>query len=246
MDTPSGFLNPQDSAKLTSVLQQLTDFIARYETIEQQLEGREEALQALLLKNESDIQSYLARIREMLDQYESVMSETGAARFRVNAETILKEGEAHLEQIKQVSTAIIENIKTESAALSEVAKNAGRHFQETLKELHPEILKENAEKSYFLLEEMGTEVVKRVTKTFRGFFLKNLFSVGVVTLFVVAFFGQYINGEWPWDTHARVIQEREVGNDLLEQWATMDPTVKKYLQEQVFTHAQILEHEKSI
>src|SRR3990167_4126429 len=130
MDTPSEFINPQDSARLHSVLQQLTEFIARYETIEQRLEVREEELQAVLVRNETDIQDYLVRIKEMLEQYESVMSETGAARFRINSETLLGEAEAHLQQLKDVSREIIANIKKEGVELNEQAKNAGRYFRD--------------------------------------------------------------------------------------------------------------------
>lgn len=102
-----------------------------------------------------------------------------------------------------------------------------------------EQLKITAGKSYDLLERMSLEVINRVNKTVRHFFLRNAAVTFVMTLVVVLFFGQYINGEWPWETHARVVQERTIGHDILAEWPGMDDNVKTYLQHKVFTNAVI-------
>lgn len=90
-------------------------------------------------------------------------------------------------------------------------------------------LKATAAKSYELIENVSLEVLARIKRALRYFYLRNVLLVIVVTLMMVLFFGQYINGEWPWETHQRVVQEREIGHAIITEWPNMDEQVKTYL-----------------
>lgn len=236
MDIPSDPLNPETNAKLRNILQQLTDFIAHYETIEERLEIRARGLETLMLESDKKIQAHLSQIQEILSYYETVMSETGAARFRLNAENILKEGQAHIQKLQEVGQGIVVKIDHEADEFNENVRKMGAQFHETLEKLDLESIKTTAEHSYNLLEEMSLEVVKKVNKTFRGFFWKNLVAVGLMALMIVMLLGQYINDEWPWESHQRILQERAYGADIVAAWNTMDDNVKKYLQDHVFNN----------
>lgn len=234
MDTPSDFLDPRDSARLQKVLQQLTDFIASYETIEQKLEIREQGLEALLTECEQNIRNSMGKIQDVLAHYESVMSETGAARFRVTAEKLLKEGQEHQTRLQTLTQKAIENIQQENEKVSVSVRAATQHFKDALDAVNLLEFKETARQAYSLIEELGREVIQRVNKMTRGFLVKNLLSMAVIAIIIVVFTTQYITNEWPWESHQRATHERELGNDILENWGTMDDSVKKYLQTQVF------------
>ncbi|MBI5447563.1 MAG: hypothetical protein HY939_02395 [Gammaproteobacteria bacterium] len=232
MDT---FSSSPEGERFRSLLQQLTDFAVRYEDLEKQLEARSGEVETLLLESGKNIASYLEQIQKILKDYEGMMSETGAARFRLNAEKILKDGQEHQLQLQSLSQKLIEKMNQSTESFNEQAHTAVQHFSEELEGIDLRQFKETAQQAYTLLEDMSKEVISRVQKATRGFLIKNLLGMGAIAIIIVVFLGQYTTNEWPWDAHQRATQERAIGNDILEDWGTMDEGVKRYLIEHVFS-----------
>lgn len=234
MDTPSEPLNSDNSAKIQHVLKQLTDFIAKYEVIEKKLETRSRGLETLLFESDKSIQEKLGSIKETLSSYESVMSAGGAEQFRASAEEALQQGQEHLEALQETGKTLVEKLEKEIENYRAGVRSMNQQFTETLEKLNLAEIKDTAEKSYILLEDMSLEVIAKVHKSFRGFFLKNLVAVTLTAIMIVLVVGQYMNDEWPWETHQRVAQERVYGEAIMDNWGAMDENVKLYLQDHVF------------
>ena len=235
MDASSQFLSPESSRKLQGVLQQLTDFIARYEVIEKNLESRGEELELFLTNSETRIKETVESIKDALQHYEEVMSEMGAARFRINVENLLQQGEGHLQSLQTLGSKLIKEIEVESTEFNKNVQKMSQHFHEILNEIDLEEVKDTAEHIYHLLEELSVEAMKKINKTFQGFFWKNMVIIIFSFIVAVVLMGEYFNSEWPWESHSRASEERWVGGDILQSWNTMDPAVRKDLQDNVFT-----------
>jgi polyhydroxyalkanoate synthesis regulator phasin len=152
------------------------------------------------------------------------MTEAGAARWRIAAEKAFNEGKIHLETAQEISSEMIATLKQGSEQLEQAATKAITHLSEASSSFRTSQFKNAAANACDMIRNMASNQITKLAELIKWFHWKNLAMAIAVSLFITFLAGLYLNGEWPWDIHARVIKERNAGQMLLAAWPKLTPS----------------------
>jgi hypothetical protein len=232
---PLDFRAEDPSEQLKMLTHRMSEFIALYEMAETKIRDREKKLKAQLTEQERSLEAQLTRINQSIEEITSVMTEVGVARWRVSAETAMREGEAHLqalqnsiETFRQLSDETCQRLDQATAFTVKGVADAVSSFRAT-------DFRQLTEDSCSRVERTTITAVKNIARVTRWFYWKKLLLVFCFSLLVAMIFGMYVNGEWPWQTHNQVMQQRLFGTAVLNNWNQLSPADQQLILSKVQT-----------
>lgn len=200
------------------LLHEMADFTALYETVEDKLISREAALEEKIIANEVLLAEQLAKIQEVFAEFQAIMTEAGAARWRLAAENAQREGAAHLQSLQEVSNSIVQTVKEGCEQLGQTTTQTIAGITQATQSLPIEGFKQTVSQGCDRINTTATSAIEKISELIRYFHWKNLAIVFAVTLFVIFLTGLYDNDEWPWEIHAQAVKERVAGKVLIAAW----------------------------
>lgn len=208
---------------MQSLMREMANFVAMYETIDEKLIAREIALESKIISSEQLLLSQLNYVKNAFNDFHSIMTEAGAARWRIAAENALRDGTQHLHNLQETTSEISQTLRDGSEQFGIVANQTVKGLTDAASTFHADRFKEAASIGCVQIKEFSVSQIKRITKLVSYFHLKNVFLSLGLTLFVIFLTGLYINDEWPWESHQQVAKEREAGKTLLAAWSYLSP-----------------------
>lgn len=209
----------KDNARqMRSLLREMADFIALYETLEEKLKAREKSLEEKLIASEIRLNQQLINIKNALKDFEEIMTEAGAARWRLMAEKALKEGNTYMEALQNTSTEVAHAIKAGCAELEQTASQTIASVAKAARSLPVEDFKRIAIEGSQQIKNSTIFAMKNIAKLTQWFHWKNLSMAFGMTILIIFITNLYVNDEWPWETHSFVAKERKAGHALLNAW----------------------------
>jgi hypothetical protein len=205
------------------LLHQIADFTALYETLEDKIISRENALEEKLATNETLLAEQLHHISAAFAEFQTIMTEAGAARWRIAAENAQREGKAHLQTLQQVSTNLVQTVKEGCEQLSQTTSQTIAGIAQATQTLPIKDFTQTIEQGCEQLKTTATSSIEKLAGLIRWFHWRNMAMALAVTLFVIFLAGLYENDEWPWQTHAQVVKERSAGQALVAAWPHLTP-----------------------
>lgn len=206
------------------LLCEMADFIALYETIDEKLKARELALEEKLSMSEKLLAEQLANIRTSLLDFQAIMTESGAARWRVAADQALRDGSNHLKTLQDTSLEITQTIKEGCNQLEKVTNKTVNGLAKAANSFQSEGFKEVALQGCDKVRETTFGSIKRIARLIKSFYAKSIVTSLIITLFIIFMTGLYMNDEWPWEIHQTASKERSAGQTLLAAWSHLTPT----------------------
>lgn len=216
-------MSGNSAEQMRSLLRQMADFIALYETIEEKLVAREIALEGKLIAGEKLLAEQLAKIKESFVSFQAIMTDAGAARWRIAAENALKEGGQHIRELQETSVQINQALKQGCDAFEKAATDTIAGIAEAGNSFQALGFKEAVAKGCEQVKETSSIGIKRLSKFLKSFHLKSIVLSLTLTMFAVFLTGLYINNEWPWEIHMQASKERHAGQTLLAAWPHLTP-----------------------
>lgn len=210
--------NANDQIQMRTILREMADFIALYETIEEKLVAREAALEEKLLMGEKLIAEQLAKIKTSFTSFQAIMSDSGAARWRIAAESALREGAEHIKVLQDSSFEVSQAFKEGYDRLEKITNTAVKNITDATNTFRAADFKEAAIEGSGQIKEISNTGIKRITKLIQTFHFKSFVASLFLTVFVVFLTGLYMNNEWPWEIHRQAAKERNAGQTLLAAW----------------------------
>lgn len=204
--------------QMRRVFREMADFIALYETIDEKLTAREIALENKIATSEKALLEQLGQIKAVFKDFQSIMTEAGAARWRIAAENALNEGKQHLDNLTALGTNIAESIKTGCENLNQITSQSVTKINLATCTFRAEEFKNSAYQGTELIKNASIGQINRVVDLVKWFHWKNLTMAFVLSLFVVFISGLYVGDEWPWELHSQAVKERTAGKTLLNAW----------------------------
>jgi len=199
--------------EVKQLMQEMANFVAMYEVFEEKLIAREMVIAEKLHASGTAFAQQLASVNELLNNFQEVMSETGAARWRLAAETAAKDGRTHINELQQASTKI-------AAALQEGCER----FQQTAQQTSHELVTAATQATPMgEFKQTIHTIIERIAELIRWFHWKNFAMILALTLLVVLLTGLYDNDEWPWELHNKAVKERTAGKALIAAWPHLTP-----------------------
>lgn len=219
-------LDEMDVAKLRQVLNRMADFIALFETTEEKMRDREQTLQNNMTSCERFVNSQLEKVQTVIRDFQSIMTETGAARWRVAAEGALKEGKDHLKEIQKVTNEFLGQTRDTCERLDRATSYTVKSISQAVSTFDPEEIRQLTNESTAQIKQSCNSTLQRVTNIIRWFHWKNLGMVLTMTLIVTMVTGLYLNDEWPWETHYQVKQQRTLAKAVTVAWPELTASDK--------------------
>lgn len=219
----SDHANLSPSEQMHLLLREIADFVALYETLEEKLIAREIALETKLITGEKLLAEQLAKIKTCFTSFQSIMTDAGAARWRIAAETAVREGSDHLRSLKDASFDLSRTFKEGCEQIERTATAAIRGIEESANSFQINDLKESAVRGCEQIKETSRLGIKRISKLIKSFHAKSLMMCIALTIFVIFLTGLYVNDEWPWEIHQQAAKERSAGRTLLAAWSSLTP-----------------------
>lgn len=212
--------------QMRGLMRDMADFVALYETVDSKLTARENTIEEKLISAEKMLVNQLARIKATLADFQEIMTEAGAARWRIAAENALKEGESHLHALRESSIEVGLTLKESCEGFQQAANHAALQITEATNSFQMVGFKEIVMKGCGQIKDISLLNIKRISRLIRSFHWKNVALSLVVTLLVVFLTGLYLDDEWPWELHQQAAKERSAGQTLIAAWSHL-PVVEQ-------------------
>ena len=235
---PSSKVNTSDAERLRNITRHAAEFIVNFEIAERKMDEWEQRL----YQQEERVQQQLAAIQDAADDLRSIMTEAGAARWRIAAEQALNLGEGHLQTLRELSEEQVKMQRDRNEHFMRLAKKtferldraseyAIKNIKETIDTFNPTEMKQVAEKQREIIESTSSHAISSIHKLHQWFHWKSLAFAAIITLFSSICFGLYVQDELPWESHQQVTLERNAGKALMSVWPHLaDATKEQILQ----------------
>lgn len=230
-------ITSQEIEKLKQLLQKNGSFIAQFEIGQEKILRLQQQMNQYSANQQQQIEDQLNAVKQHTDALHELMTETGAARFRLVAEHNLQIGEQHLQQISHLCLKQQKQFEQQQKKLDELAEQhlneikqlelrVAQRIQNFLEQLNITEMRELADNARNSIENYAIDSVQQSKKLLRKFHWKNfLLILSLVVLNTLAM-GLYISDEMPWEIHQHAVQERKAGQTLLNAWPTLEDETK--------------------
>jgi hypothetical protein len=217
----------------TAVERQIAELIASYEIAMDRLAVREKALDAHIQSSEAFINDQLEKINHLMSDLREIMTEAGAARWRLSAQEALKLGDTQLQSLQKLSDETRTMVKESCARFERTSVSSVKNVNEAVNSFNVEEFKEFVDGSYEKVKSASRTAVEKVADILRWFQWKNLLLALGLGLVVAVVIGLYIDDEWPWEIHQKVVDQRKAGQALMNAWPHISKSDQQLLQSKI-------------
>ena len=223
-------LQEDDFIKLKELLQYTSEFIAYFELADTKMMQWRQDIEQHSQAQQQLVQQQLKNLNHELKSIIEVLTQVGIERLRQKIEQALKQGETHLNELQKTGKAIVTEIKEQLHIMQttneEHLKLVNQHTEQSLMHIDKYLanydinhLRRAASESHLQVEKVSGDAIKKSTKLLKLFQWRAL-ALAVTTTVVSAFtVGLYISNELPWESHQKVVNEREAGKALMRAWS---------------------------
>ena len=206
------------NTKLDRLLARLGEFLALFEEAESKLEDRERQLQVQIEHYEQRLQQSLETIQGSLAECERVMTETGVARWRLAAEQAVSQGEAQVQALQSINEEFRVLSHQSCDRLEQASHYAVKSMGDIVTSFRQADFKSVADGCCDRIEKLTNKSITKINELMRWVYWKKIFLVFAFSSLVAVITGLYINDEWPWEDHAEVMHERDLGQAASHAW----------------------------
>lgn len=228
----------QAEQELKQLSKRAATFIAQFEVAQEKVEHWQQTISDIISEQNNRLQSQLVSIEQQSTALSEMMTDTGAARFRVAAEKSLQQGREHINAIDSLFQGQQKNFEIQQKKLDntvsthmqemEKAENrVSRKIQNFLAQLNVEEMRELADTSRIAIEKTSADAILQSSRQLRWFNWKHFAFVITAIAFNTLVLTMYLNDEMPWETHQHASQERVAGKALMHAWPSLPEASKQ-------------------
>lgn len=214
-------------AQIRKINDKVADFITLQENSMMQIQEQEAQRRHELQSQRLHFDEQIKRIREMMEEFECTTKSLGVARFKAAALEILGKGDEHLKQLRSESEALITFSQESTERLEKLSKDVEHRLSRTVRSLRLDYFKKLINDGCERAEYVSTIAVERVSQVVKWFHWEKLGIAILISMIVSIIIGLFLNDEWPWETHHRVLIERDAGRLLLHAWPHLSKSEQK-------------------
>ena len=222
-------LSEEDFIKLKELLQYTSEFIAYFELADtKMLEWRQDIEQHSKTQHQL-IQQQLQNLHHELTPLIDSLTQVGIERLRQQLEQALKKGETHVSELEKTGKIMLGQIKEQHHILNTTLEKhlefLNQHTEQSLIRIDKYLanydvhhFRRAASESHLQVEKVSGDAIKKSTRLLK-LFQWRAFGFAITTTILTTFVvGLYVSNELPWETHQKVMNEREAGKVLLRAW----------------------------
>lgn len=217
----------KDSVKLQKMLSKIAKTLAFLEQAEEKLQAREEAIQRheeliteKLSESEKQVNKILSAITTFQEDLEENLNELGVARFKL----VLKQGEEHVRAIQETTDAFKLQSEQTLETLDKTALQVNSSLSKAVSAFNIHEIRKLVDESCFQIKKASQSSLRQISLMSKWFYAKNIGFITSLILIISMVIGLYINDEWPWETHSKIAQERNLAQALITAWPNLNST----------------------
>jgi hypothetical protein len=201
-------------------------------------ENRDESLAAY----SQGINKQMHDIHFLMTEFKMVMSQAGLARFRVTAEEALTQGKEHVSALEQQSEFLQTQLNAACDRFENLTQQAESRISRVVRSFRLEYFKHLVEEGSQQVEQVSESAMQRIMGTGKWFQWEKFTVALIVALIVAIVMSLFMNDEWPWESHNKVLNEREAGKMLIEAWPVLSNNQRHQIEEAVMQHQEKVAH----
>ncbi len=227
--TPELEFGETTQQRLNYIVTHMADFMALYEAAEDRLSKREETMLKRFQEYEHCINEYINSIHGSLHEFEQVLTQAGVSRWRLAAESALKEGREHADKITASTEEFRQLASDTCERLDRATSYTVKGVSEAVSSFRVADFRELTEECVDKVSGVSNKAVRNISRVTKWFYWRKLAMVFSFTLIVAVVMGLYINDEWPWERHKEVVLERNVGAAAIQSWQQLSSADKQVI-----------------
>lgn len=217
-------INKNEVASLQVLLNKIANALALLEQAEDKLEAREQLirehehyLEAKLKESEEQIESLQSSFHQFQESLEENLDELGLARLRL----ILKQGEEHVQSIQDSTAVFSEQAKEVFEKLDRTAVQASQQLSKALKSFNAYEIRKISDESCYQIQKASQSALRQISSLTKRAQWKIMGLSFSIALMVTMTMGLYLNDEWPWETHTKINQQRNLAQAVINSWPNL-------------------------
>ena len=230
-------IQDQDLVKLKELLRHTGEFIAYFELAESKMMEWRHDIEQEAQSQQHKAQQQLQNLHNELEALQEVLTQAGLARFRLTAETALKQGEGHLSALQKASLQLMNQMTTKQNELTRLIEQSlmqiEQHSTQAIERVDSQLMQYDvqhfrrvASESCEQVERVANNAVSKSERLLRAFQWRSI-SLALATTLITAFaIGLYLSNELPWEIHKQARNEREAGKVLMKAWPALSQEEK--------------------
>jgi len=221
-DDPTLAQGPVAPAKLTNdIWQQIADFIVNAEFAKQHFQATQVEFQRKIQEKDQFINQQLREIKQEISHCRAIMTRTGAIQWRVDTEKLATAGKNEIRAIEDAHQNIKAAIENQCEQLNRASLNTVKDVSKLVSKVRNNDIKKLSDIKSADLKQTCENNLHRIDKIVHTFHWRNLVLTLVLTLVVSAVVSLYIDDQWPWQSHAQTVKQREAGKALMNSWSQL-------------------------
>jgi hypothetical protein len=222
--------NGSRDIQLPDLEQQVGELVAAYEITMEKLAQKEKALELHFQASDSFLNDQLEKMNLLIVELGEMITEAGAARWRLSAQDALRLGDLQLSTVKKLSEETKNLMNDSCARYEKAALAATKNLKEAIAQFKMEEYKTYTENCAEEVKKNSSVALQKITDIFSWFQWKNMALCLGFSIIAAVVIGLYIDDEWPWELHSKVVKERAAGQALMNAWPHLDPSDHQYLE----------------
>lgn len=225
----------EQNQQLQDMQKNLADFIALFEASENKLLAKQQQLDESRQDLHTEIHNQLATVQKSMSDLNEVLSAAGAARWRLAAETAMKQGDAHLQAIQASCQRFEKLIHDAEARINHLTNHFDNKCSRALQFITDdnvsitETFKQQTDSVYKQVSQTAGKATGQIKKL-TGWLRWERLSIALVAGLSAALLTTiYVNAEMPWESHHRSVHERVIGKKVLQAWPMLSEAKRKEL-----------------
>lgn len=225
-------IDNKDLLKIKELLARTGEFIAYFELVENKMAEWRVELEEKATEQDTLFKKQIQAIQLELGSIQETLTMAGLAKFRLQAEESLKQGQAHLKALDKFKNEFIENMIAEKDELKAMTQTGLLHIENHTKQsIHAidsklgaydvEHFSKTANESCTEIEKTANNAISTSTKLLKHFHWRTAGLSMVITLLTALTVGLYMNDELPWEIHKHAMNERQAGQLLMNAWSKL-------------------------
>ena len=201
--------------------QEMANFVALYESTLDNMASREQASRHYLEQSIQNFNEQISTIKDVLKDFEAIMTQAGAARWRLAAEEAMREGKAHAQNIQTATERLHQVVSEGCDRVDQVTVSAATRVADAARSLRIEDIQHLTDASIKKVERVSNNAIRRLRSTVKWMHWEKTALAVTVALIVGVVGGLFMNDELPWETHKKVAIERNAGQTLIKAWPNL-------------------------
>jgi len=216
-----------------SLMQQVAELIASYEMAMERVHEREKMLEEHFEASDKFLDHEIEKVNTLVSDLREIMTEAGAARWRLSAQEALRMGDLQIQNLKKTSDELKVLLNDSRERFERTSHSTVKTINESIDLFKVDEFKKYVEQSHEEVKKTSGAAIKRINDILRWFQWKNLGLALGLSIISAVVIGLYIDDEWPWELHSKVVKERAAGEALMNAWPHLNQADQQYLEQKI-------------